>query len=179
MSHLNVKPLRSGGSLFFKKSGRQLSSEPSLQITSLADIFIIVLVFLIKSYSASTVKLSIPVGMKLPIALIEPAEPQGLKVEVTQDAIIVDDKPILKLSQYVLPANDMLPNWISQTLHDAFLQYRRKQQSIGQKNPSVQEQHNLVLIADQKTPVKTLKVVFASAAANGLTDVQLAIQRRE
>ena len=47
---------------------RPQSEEMSLQITSMADIFVIILVFLLKSYATSSVNVNPMAGMSLPEA---------------------------------------------------------------------------------------------------------------
>lgn len=51
---------------FLKK--KKSSEEMTIQITSMADIFTIILVFLLKSYSTSAVNITPSNGLKLPTA---------------------------------------------------------------------------------------------------------------
>jgi biopolymer transport protein ExbD len=160
----------------FSLQKRALPEETAIQITSLADIFIIVLIFLIKSYSSTSMKITIPKGINIPFSSIEANEPTGLKVEVSEDSITMDNVIIQKLSHYTLSYEK---NFINRNLVNAFSQYRKKQEAIAKKNPSILTNKTLILIADQKTPYETLKSILASAGEQGLSDIQLVVGRKD
>src|SRR5437763_25035 len=85
--------------LTFKK--KKLNEDLTLQITSMADIFMILLVFLLKNYSTNLATISPTEGTRLPVS----AESQGtikeaLKVEVSKDFITMDQKQIVGLKNF-------------------------------------------------------------------------------
>jgi hypothetical protein len=55
----------------------------ALQITSMADIFTILLVFLLKSYSTGALDIAPSKGMKLPEVQLATGSVEALKVEVS------------------------------------------------------------------------------------------------
>ena len=154
-------------------SSKRQSSELSLQITSMADIFTIILVFLLKSYSTSSVVVSPSSGMKLPIAQSLNAPVEALKIEISETALQVENKPILSLKSYQFDPHDLLPNSTSKTLAHALEVEKKKQELIAKANPSVKVDSKILIIADQKVPYVTLKSVLSSAAAHGFTDFKL------
>ena len=66
-----------------------------LDITSLLDILVILLVFLLKSYSASNVIINIPKNISLPSSDSREINTEGVMVQVSSDKIWVDDEQVL------------------------------------------------------------------------------------
>jgi len=66
-----------------------------LDITSLLDILVIMLVFLLKSYNSSGVVLNVPKGVVLPTSESQMVNSTGVNIQVSPDTIWVDDKAIL------------------------------------------------------------------------------------
>jgi biopolymer transport protein ExbD len=155
-------------------SKRKQSEEMALQITSMADIFTIILVFLLKSYATSAVNVS-PAAALLPEAKAGDAPIEALKLEVSKDAVLVDGQPVVKLVNYDFDKADLLGNGVSTTLSKALEGQRKRQIIIASSNASVKVDSRIMVLSDQKTPYQTLKSVLASAALNGYTDFKLAV----
>ncbi|MBL6989194.1 MAG: biopolymer transporter ExbD [Bacteriovoracaceae bacterium] len=66
-----------------------------LDITSLLDILVIMLVFLLKSYNSSGIFINIPQGVTLPISASSSINTSGIIVQVSPSKIWVEDKVIL------------------------------------------------------------------------------------
>jgi biopolymer transport protein ExbD len=156
---------------------RPQSEEMSLQITSMADIFVIILVFLLKSYATSSITVSPAAGMLLPEAHAGDSPIEALKVEISKDAVQVDGQPIVKLSDFSFEKTDLQANGASVTLAKALEQQRNRQILIAKSNTSVKVDSRILILSDQKTPYQTLKSVLASAALHGYTDFKLAVVR--
>lgn len=153
------------------------SDEMALQITSMADIFTIILVFLLKSYSS--VSISPSTNVTMPVAVAEAPQIEALKIEVSNNAVLVESKPIEELNQFQFPAEDLLQNHSSKTLSHSLEIERKRQQLIAEANPNVKPDSKILIIADQKTPYSTLKTVLASAALNGYTDYKLVVVTKD
>lgn len=77
-----------------------------IQITSMVDMFVILLVFLLKSFSTSPVIISPKQGLRLPEST-SPADPVDvLKMVVSTDGIFVEDKKVLSFSNGALAKED-------------------------------------------------------------------------
>ncbi len=156
---------------------RHLSGDMNLQITSMADIFIILLVFLLKGYSAGAMSITPSPGTRLPAAFAEDAQVEALKVEVSENGILVEGNPIATLKQYQFDAADLRSGGISQSLVDSLKRERERQLAIAKVNTDVQVDSKIIIIADQNVPYGTLKTVLSSAAVNGYTDFKLAVAK--
>ena len=74
---------------------RHRISPLELDITSLLDILVILLVFLIKSYNSSGIVLQIPKGVSLPHSESQDMNTSGVMVQVSPSHIWVDEKMIV------------------------------------------------------------------------------------
>jgi biopolymer transport protein ExbD len=156
---------------------RHQSEEMALQITSMADIFVIILVFLLKSYATGAVNVTPMAGMTLPLAQAGDQSVEALRVEVSKDAVQLDGQPVVALKGFSFEASDLGANGVSATLGKALEQYRNRQLLIAKANTSVKVDARILVLSDQKTPYSTLKTVLASAALHGYTDFKLAVVR--
>jgi biopolymer transport protein ExbD len=158
----------------FKRRPSQ-GEEMSLQITSMADIFIILLVFLLKSYASSAMTVTPSAGMSLPQAFGQEGAVDALKVEISEKAVNIEGQPIAELSSYKFEPSDVMSNGVSQTLSKALDRERQKQMLISKANSDVKADPRIIVIADRHVPYSTVKAVLASAALNGYTDFKLAV----
>jgi len=159
---------------FLKKKPVQ-NEEMSLQITSMADIFIIILVFLLKSYSTGAINLTPAKGMLIPEANAAGAAVEALKLEVSETAIQIEGQPIANLEQFRFKANDLQGNGTSKALTAALEKERKRQLLIAKSNSEVKVDPKIIVVADKRAPYSTVKAVLASAAVNSYTDFKLAV----
>lgn len=151
------------------------SEEMSLQITAMADIFTVILVFLLKGYSTSVANITPTQGMQLPVAFQAPPAVEALKVEISENAIQIEGTPVSNLKAFALDPADLQGNGTSKKLLETFERERKRQLLIAQANSDVKIDPKIIVVADQKVPYSTLKTVLASAAVHGYTDFKLAV----
>lgn len=140
----------------------------ALQITSMADIFTIILVFLLKTTAAGISSVSPNGGMTLPVATGKIIEKDTLTLEVNKDSVLVDSKNVLSLSNFEFPLTEIQANGISQSLYTRLIEQRKHR-------PDADRSSELLVLADESTPYSTLKTVLASAANTGFVDLQLVV----
>ena len=106
---------------------RRKVHEEHLQITALADILMVVLIFLLKSYSSSLSSvddMSVPMDLKLPVTSTGGVDKGGFRVEVASDRIVFQGRKVASLEQYRFPASDLnqdlSDNGTSKTLYAMF-----------------------------------------------------------
>lgn len=73
---------------------REKKEVVDLDITSLLDILVILLVFLLKSYNASGILLNIPENLKMPESKSKSMNTTGVMVQISKDKMWVDDKEV-------------------------------------------------------------------------------------
>lgn len=155
------------------------SSDVSIPITSLADIFIILLVFLLKGFVSGAINITPSKGLNLPSAHAEEKNTEALKVEVTSKVVLLESKPIYEFSESDKRNIDNLMKSIPKEILKAFEREREREKLIAQKNESVKLNPKIILIADESTPYSNIKLVLAAAATYGYTDFKLAVIQKE
>jgi len=158
---------------------RERNSEMTLQITSMADIFTIILVFLLKSFTSSTSSISPTPGMKLPQAVTEAPVVDALAVEISENGVLVDNELVSELKTFRFGAKDLDENGLPKRLDGQFAHHRKRQQLIAKSNPDVQPDSKVLIMADGRVPYLTLKSVISSAALHGYNDLKLVVVKKE
>lgn len=77
------------------KKKRAKSEIIDVDITSLLDILVILLVFLLKSYNSSGITLTIPAGIKLPQSESQSLNNAGVMIQVSKNKVYVDSQVVL------------------------------------------------------------------------------------
>lgn len=163
----------------WKRRRAPQSDEMALQITSMADIFVILLVFLLKSYSSSSVAIQTSAGTRLPAGHPADINIEALRVEVTEGVVLVEGQPAAQLNGYAFNPADVGSGGVSQSLSAVLEKERKRQLLIAQSNSDVKVDPKIIVVADQRVPYSTIKGVLASAALNGYTDFKLAVAKEE
>ena len=71
----------------------------ALDITSLLDILVILLVFLLKSYNSTGLIINVPDGITLPLSESKKINTDGVMIQVSDDTIWVDDEKVLETEE--------------------------------------------------------------------------------
>ncbi len=154
------------------KHGRHEQHDFDLQITSLADILIIVLVFLLKSYSTGVnQEINVPSGIKLPVISLGNIGKEGIKIEISRTFVQIEGRKVASLSEGKFSGEDLngdlSKNGSSQSLIAALKEEK--------KTRDPKEASSIWIVADQTVPYRTIQTVLASAAINGFQDFNLAV----
>jgi biopolymer transport protein ExbD len=151
-----------------KRKRKRAAEDTALQITSMADIFTIILVFLLKSYASGATSIAPALEMTLPDGKSKDTMKETLKVELNRDAILLDQKQVMGLTNFRFNPTTEIENGGSPVLVKAFETERTNQ-------PLPNQVSDLLVLADERIPYSTLRTVMASAASAGFVDLQLVI----
>lgn len=143
------------------------SEEMTLNITALADIFVILLVFMLKSYS-SGLQIMTSQAMTLPKGLNQDlGEFEALKIEVSQDAIFVDSVLVEDLTK------DSTRDYTGLTA--AVKEKIQKQDWLKNQGAEVKNPAEFILLADQDVPYWMIKKVLVTTTMEGMIHAKLAV----
>jgi len=148
------------------------NEQMALQITSMADIFVIILVFLLKSYSVEGLPYEPTVAVNPPTAKGRIEKTDAAKVEISSKLVALGGKPIAAMKDFKFMSADMDSEGTSQALRKALARIRPNAVG-GAKGP------RLIVVADEGAPYETIKAVLASAASEGYLDIQLAVSHAQ
>ena len=149
----------------FKK--KRSNQEMVLSITSMADIFTILLVFLLKSFSTGVSTIS--PGDSIVLPEVDKADPvvDTLKMQISPFSVVIDDKTVLNLNQFQFKASDLDSKGLPSAL-SAVLREQRNRDTL-KKFPKI------LVLADEEMPYSTLKRLLASANEAGFIDYKLVV----
>ncbi len=148
------------------------NEQMALQITSMADIFVIILVFLLKSYSVEGLPYQPSVALNPPAAKGRVEKSDALKVEIAKSAVNLGGKNVATIDGFKFGKNDIDSDGASATLRRA-LAVSHRTAATGPKGAK------LIVVADEGAPYETIKAVLAPAAREGYLEIQLAVSHAE
>ena len=134
-----------------------------LDITSLLDILVILLVFLLKSYNSSGIILNVHKDIKLPISKSISVNTSGVNVMVSNEKIWVDDKVVVN--------NRKKPSRKLKRIIPLYNELVRKKNTIKQiekTTPNAKKFSGIInLILDKKLRYSDIRKVMHTCAAAG------------
>lgn len=152
---------------------RQLGNEDMvLQITSMADIFTIILVFLLKSFATGASPVSPSHDMNLPESVTSDQMAEATKIEVSESAVIFEEKTISGLKNYRFDPSDLENDGTARALNIAM---RKPASASVPATPEGAAGPGLLVMADKKVPYTTLKTIMDTAAGNGFATFKLVV----
>ncbi len=160
-----------------KYMNKRLPATFKIQITSMVDMFVILLVFLLKSYSTSPTQISPDKSLALPVSTSTKAPVDALKLVVSKAGIFVDDKKIIDLSQGAVDVKDVDAsdtNFI-RALYAELDQQAQKSKSIAKVNETVEFDGKVIMQADRDLPYELLRKVMYTSMMAGYSDVKIAV----
>jgi biopolymer transport protein ExbD len=148
-----------------------------LQITSMIDMFTIILVFLLKSYASSAVDMSSNKNVVLPSSTASQAPIEALKLVVSKEGIYVDDKLVAAMEQGLVPKSfiDQKDDRFITPLYQALKAQADKTKSISAQNTDVNFEGKIIFQADQGLSYQTLRKVMYTSSFAGYTDFKFAV----
>lgn len=158
-----------------RRPWRQREVQYVLQLTAMVDMFTILLVFLLKSYSTSSVQLAYTDGLVLPIstAVVEPKE--AVKLVVTTMGIYVEDEKVLDLQAGQLMSGDKDPkdDKFIKGLYEALDDHAKKARDIASQNTTYEFKGDIIVQADQSLNYHMIKSVMYTSMLAGYANIKL------
>ena len=156
-----------------RSGGRRKQEEANLKLTSMMDMFTIILVFLMKSYSTDVeVNVDPSMAEKMPISISEAKleEEAEATVQISASAILVKNKTVVKLNNFKVPKQylDETNPFLIKPLYDELNKLRenaKKMEEAGAivKGKPYKFQGLLVIKGVKNLPSELLMKVMYSA----------------
>lgn len=162
----------------FLKKRKKLPSNFKIQITSMVDMFVILLVFLIKSYSTSPVQISPNNDIRLPASTSAAGPVDVLKLMVSKKGIFVEELKVVDFEKPgTLARKDVDPSdeKFIVNLFKALDEQAKKTQSIAAKNETVKFEGKILMQADRDLEYSLLEKVMHTSSIAGYSEVKLAV----
>jgi biopolymer transport protein ExbD len=149
-----------------------------LNLTAMMDMMTIILVFLLKSFSATTVAMSASADLKPPVSTTRATPKDTIAVTVTPSAILVGEKAVVSLRGGELPA-EVLSGRLVLPLDQALKKEVDKLKYIARHNPSAPFNRELSVIGDHRIPYDLLLTVLYTAGQNELQNYRFVVIQDE
>lgn len=146
-----------------------------LRLTSMIDMFTILLVFLLKSYSAEGQIVTVTKDLKLPVSTSEKLPEVASVISVTNEWILLDGRPIERIDT-ILSQSDLL----IKSLHDELKQLRAITESIGGMSDQMGGFTGKIAIqGDRDIEFALIKRIMLTCGSVSYNNMQLIVMQKE
>jgi biopolymer transport protein ExbD len=161
-----------------KRRDREAEGEiKELNITAMMDLMTIILVFLIKSFSASSITVTASEDIRLPLSAARATPKDTVAITITAKAIMVGDRRKVELSQGIVKPGDLQGKLIL-PLDAALKTEVEKLKKIAERNPTAPFNHEVSIIGDKKVSYDLLSSVLYTAGQNELENFRFVILQK-
>lgn len=156
-----------------KKHRRRPPKEMILQITSLVDVFTILLIFLLKTYSTGFI-MQIVESIRLPVSTAREELSPSVIVALNRQRIFVDGELVVPDLAPYEKADDLLV----QPLYGALRAQADRLKAVAAANPNVVFTGEVIIQSDKEVPFRLLKKVIYTAGQAEYVNQSLAVVQR-
>lgn len=159
-----------------KRKEREAEGEiKELNITAMMDIMTIILVFLIKSYTASSVTMTASEDVRPPLSTTRLTPKDTVAITVTPKHILVGDKVKATLDKSMQPRSDEMAGKLILPLDAALKKEVEKLKYIAERNPNAPFMHEVSIIGDRRVSYELLSSVLYTAGQNELENFRFVV----
>ena len=153
-----------------KRMSRNKTGIPKINLTSLMDVFTILVFFLLVNSGQSEI-LDSPKEVKLPESVVESKPRETVVIFVSPEEIIVQGVPVMRTDDVLLSTGRAIPP-ISDRL--AAL----KNSVVGRSTQVVAASQEVTILADKSIPFDVIKRVLSACTGEGYTEISLAVTQK-
>jgi len=150
-----------------RRMARNRKRTAGLMLTSLMDVFTILVFFLLSNSSASEV-VKAPDQIKLPDSTVEAKPRETVVIMVTPDQVLVQGEVVMTTAALHDPQTDRVPAIMTRL---AALQSNL----IGINSRTEADSTEVTILADRKIPFAALKKIMSSCTLAGYGKISLAV----
>jgi biopolymer transport protein ExbD len=145
----------------------------ALNVTSMTDMFTIMLVFLLQTYNTSNVEINPDMGQRLPASASEANPVLSYQLSLNKNELKLEEKVLAKIKDYDFSSGDIDKN-DSNFIKPLFDELYKISQQKNEKDPKGVTDGRLILKADSDFSYQTLRKVLYTASMAGFPKVKLA-----
>ena len=172
------------------KKARRPEVDTNLNINSMMDMMTIILVFLLKSYSASDVSVAPSDNLTLPFSSAQKAPEVSVNLVIERGQVLVDGVPVLQLGREadeesgkelpIIPEDEMQGQNISK-LYDVLFEKAESAKTLGERsnNPDLAFKGRILLQVDREMPYSVLRSVMYTAGQAQFGEFKFVVYKQE
>ncbi len=153
-----------------RRMERSRKKTPGLNLTSLMDVFTILVFFLLANSSSSEV-LATPKLIKLPDSIVEVKPRETVVIMVSPETVLVQGREVINTPELLASTNDSVP-----AITERLSQLERN--IIGISTKGIVESKEITVLADKTIPFRVLKKIMLTCTASGYGKISLAVIRK-
>ncbi len=169
-----------------RRARKKINAPLELQLTSMMDVMVIILVFLLKSYATSTNSFTTVPGLKLPISVSQDVPPDSLQVIITPEGLTFENERIVDFVQSAAAAGDSESGYTLKggdldeggrriiPLYDALMKARNKAELLRAKSAARDANGQplpfegvIAIQADKRVQYDTIKKIMYTSGSAG------------
>ena len=153
---------------------KKRNAEFSLKLTSMIDMFTILLVFLLKSYSAEGQIMSVAPDLQLPMSTAQKPPQTTSIIAITHDVILIDGTAVAKINDVMKSKNLLIPELLKELRTKRVLSER-----VGAISADMGFTGKISIQADKELPYLIIKKIMVTCGKVGFNDIMLAVTKPE
>lgn len=153
-----------------KRMSRNRMKISKMNLTSLMDVFTILVFFLLVN-SGSVEVLDAPNGVELPESRVEAKPRETVVIFISPEEVLVQGKVVASVADIVEGNTDSV-DVVSDRLAEL------KEQVIGTSTLAVSQSHEVTILADKSVPFMVVKTIMSTCTGQGFENVSLAVTQK-
>jgi biopolymer transport protein ExbD len=167
-----------------RRKARERAGEiKELNIVAMMDMMTILLVFLLKSYQASTLSVNMSEGLTIPASSTQLIPQENISITVSMSEVAVNDRKVVPLQGGVIPPDykegGRAEAFYVANIFNALKKEVDKQKYIAQFNKNAPVSGRINVIADKKITYRTLMEVLYTAGQAELGEYKFMVMKNE
>ncbi len=153
-----------------RRMARNRKKVPGLNLTSLMDVFTILVFFLLANSETSQV-MTPPKQIQLPSSVVESKPRETVVIIVGAEQVVVQGEAIISTRELIDSQEGYIPE-ISQRL------VLLGKSIIGISEKSIEDSGEVTILADKEIPFNALKKIMSTCTISGYGKISLAVQQK-
>ncbi len=153
-----------------KRMERNRNKAVKMNLTSLMDVFTILVFFLLVN-SGSTEVLDTPKQITLPASSVEDKPRETVVIFISPEEVTVQGESVARIEDILASDTQNIAS-IAQRLHEV------SESIIGLKTQTVAESKEVTILADRSVPFSVIKRVMSTATGQGYGRISLAVLQK-
>ena len=154
-----------------KRMSRNKGKPPSLSLTSLMDVFTILVLYLLVN-QGSGADIDPPKTIKIPDSVVETAPRQTIVMTVSDEAVYLQGEAVITIAEVLESKLDYI-----ETVRQEMV--RLKELSVEQGGQVAANNTEVTILADRGVPFKILKKLMSTSSSAGYVKISLAVNQKE
>lgn len=143
---------------------------PSIMLTSLMDVFTVLVLYLLVNQSAG-VEIASPKSIKLPDSIVETQPRPTVVMMVSGTDVVIQGELTVTIAEVLASKGDYI-----EAVRERMLEL--KQKVIGLNAQTVDDSTEVTIMADKSVPFKVLKKLMSSSSSAGYSKISLVVNQK-